>query len=161
MIKFNIFPNEILVLESELKAEELKKILLENTFKGSLSTSNITKKKFIGKVNENDFKIISSKSPKSVFCVFNGVITEENSTRIKINLKLHTGFRILFSVGTIVLASLLLVSPIELSEKLGQIFMFLILIIIGRFFFINILFNNIAENGINDLKSVLKMNEVE
>jgi hypothetical protein len=161
MSKFNIFPNRNIRFKSSFKTDEIEKILLENTFIGSRSTSHTTTKKFIGEVGQNGFEIISSDSPKHVLCVLSSKFTDGNSTQIEVDVKLHKAFRILFTIGTLVLGSLIFIFPPLLYEKLSQLLTFVIGITIIRFVFINFFFNRIAEDGINDLKNILKIQEVE
>ncbi|ELM3645226.1 hypothetical protein RYR26_002501 [Flavobacterium psychrophilum] len=156
-----IFPNEISKFNSELKVEEIHKILEEDHYNGSLtSTSYITNKTFIGNVEKNYFELILSSPKTAMFCVFEGEITQKEFAEITLTKKFHNGFKWLFIFGYFALYIPILIFPNELSAKLQQILMYNVQILVIRYFVIKLLFRKSEQNGIEVLKNKLKLNEI-
>lgn len=112
------------------------------------------KENFIGQVNENSFKIISSIVGFGALCVFIGKLNEKN---IEINVRFHKAFKILFSIllsypiiGFIVIA---------LTEGIESAFSFLPILIFAllgiRFIFMELSFRVISKIGMNKLTKTI------
>ena len=77
--------------ESSVALSELEK----NTMITDSLVSEWTKKTFIGQVNSNGFKIISSKPGRGAFCVLEGKIESYNGT---LEIRIHKAFRVMLSL---------------------------------------------------------------
>jgi hypothetical protein len=58
-MNFNLFPNETSLFESGFTTDQVVKLLKENSFEGSISsTAHSTDKRFIGTLSNHRFRII-------------------------------------------------------------------------------------------------------
>ncbi|WP_313100766.1 hypothetical protein [Epilithonimonas sp.] len=116
--------------------------------------SKVTEKSFIGKVKNNNFRIISSNIGKGAFCILTGFIKEEKG---EVLVEINKPFKILLII--------LMISPfisffIQLFSKITEFNPIFILVCIGqvliiRFFFIGIFFKIQSKKSINKLSDVL------
>ncbi|MES2453961.1 MAG: hypothetical protein V4594_00395 [Bacteroidota bacterium] len=85
----------------------------------------ITKKKLIGKFQENAFTVIGS-SPIEIACVLNGSFEFINHQQTTVNIKtqLHKGFRILFIVWLVFIAAAVII-PSLLAKSMFSPLLFL------------------------------------
>lgn len=160
-MKYNIFPNETSKFKSEFELEEIKEILKENTFNGSLSsTAHTTEKMFIGSIEEDKFKIISSSNSTSMFCVFEGQFNKNENVKISITKKFNPVFRNLFIFWAIAMISILIILPGDQNNRFTQGLMLLIFIPMVRYLIITFIYRNSEEEGIEKLTNILKLTEV-
>ena len=91
----NIFP--IKNYEIELLNDSSKALseLENNTLITDSLSSEWTKKAFIGQVNENGFKIISSEPGRGAFCVLNGKLESKKGL---VEITINKAFRIMLSM---------------------------------------------------------------
>ena len=142
--------------ESKIALIDLKK---ETEITDSLVTV-ITKKKFIGQVDNSNFKLITSIIGKGAFCVFNGKIKGNRGT---LNVEIHKAFRILISIWLLlptfgILASIV---TIGFAKSIGLIAMIIIVLLILRFVIIELFFNSVTKNGIEKLKNTIGIIEIK
>jgi hypothetical protein len=96
------FSKDSYIFKSELSFDRAKEQISDRTLRRTFLGMEMTQKDFIGKINENRFKLISSSwLPFGAVCVVNGEIDERDSTLVCLTTKLHLAFRILFSVWAI------------------------------------------------------------
>ena len=95
----NILPTSNIKLETELKLNEIIKLINDNTELSESLGMKITNKLFIGKTSEKGFKIISSKFPTGVFSVLEGNVNEKNNkSEIEINVTIQKAFVVILSL---------------------------------------------------------------
>ena len=70
--RMNIFPTNNYEFELTKERTDALSELEKNTLITDSLVSEWTKKAFIGQVNDNGFKIISSKPGRGAFCILNG-----------------------------------------------------------------------------------------
>lgn len=122
--------------------------------------SQRTEKSFLGKIDGNSFKIISSEIGRGAFCVMSGKI-ENNEGRVQ--LEINKPFRILLSI--------LLLFPIVgigLSVILGKEDLSILLplvavlqILMIRFLFIEIAYRTLSKRSLNKLRDVLDIDWIK
>lgn len=90
-----IFPNKELSFTLSQTPEKSISLLKSRTLLKNSLVSVKTDKTFIGSIDNNTFKLISSKIGTGAFCVLEGSITHEE---VKIEIEIHLVFRILLSI---------------------------------------------------------------
>ena len=139
LYEFHFFPVNTSRYHSEFDAVKISQILKENTLKGSLSsTANHTNKTFIGTIERERFKIISSSNRTSMFCVFEGKILSENNQMI----------------------SLLIFLPGK-SNKIVTTLMFICFVLLLRHLLITFIFKKSEAEGNKKLIQLLKMTAIQ
>ena len=88
----NIFPTKNYEFELLFDRSEALSELEKNTMITNSLVSEWTKKEFIGQVNKNGFRIISSKRGRGAFCVLNGNLESKNGT---LKIEIHKAFRVI------------------------------------------------------------------
>ena len=159
-MNFNIFPKETSSYISEFDSVKLIETLKENTLNGSLSsTAYVTNKKFIGSVEKDNFKIISSSNRASMFCVFEGKLIN-GSNQISLVKKFHSTFRNLFIFWFLAMLSILIFLPGK-SNQIGTIIMFISFVFLLRYLLIKLLYGKSEEEGMEKLINTLKLTEIK
>ena len=90
-----LFPNKNIVVELRNDRATTLNELRRNTKLTDTLISDYTDKGFIGKVDDSEFKIISSGIGHGAVCVFIGELQDSLGT---IEIKLHNAFKVLFSI---------------------------------------------------------------
>lgn len=158
----SLFPNETSIFQSELTSQQIVQLLKENTFEGTLSsTAHKTTKMFIGEFDKHRFKIITSQPKTAMFCVFEGKIEESITTKISITGRFHTSFKWLYFLWVIGLLTVIFISAKTLEQAISQSIPFLLVALGIRYFIIKRLFRTAEENGINQLKNLIKLKETD
>jgi len=135
------------------QSETLERLKRRTEISESL-ISKSTDKSFIGKVNNNSFKIISADIGKGSFCTLEGIIKEEHGeVFVKINKPFKVLFSILMQLPFIALFIQLfsnpkVFNPITILVCLGQV-------LVIRFFFIGLFYKLLSKKSINKLADVL------
>lgn len=159
-MNYTIFPKETTSYKSEFDLVKLIETLKENTLNGSLSSTTYqTQKKFIGSVEKDNFKIISSSYRTSMFCVFEGKLINQ-SNQILLVKKFHPSFRNLFFIWFLAMLSILIFLPGK-SNQIGTIIMFLSFVLLIRYLLITLLFRKSEEEGMEKLINTLKLTEIK
>ena len=150
----NIFP--IKYYEIELLTDSSKALaeLEKNTMITDSLDSEWTKKAFIGQVNKNGFKIISSEPGRGAFCVLSGKLeSKKGSVEITINKAFRIMLSIIFLFPMVGFIISFFIKEIEVSISL--IIPTLMSIIVFRFILTEIAFRIISKNGLNKLTSII------
>ena len=159
-MNFTFFPVNTSRYQSEFDAVKINQILEENTLKGSLSsTAHHTNKTFIGTIERERFKIISSSNRTSMFCVFEGKILSENNQIVMIT-RLHPTFKNLFLFWFLAMISLLIFLPGK-SNKIVTILMFICFVLFLRHLLITFIFKKSEAEGNKKLIQLLKMTAIQ
>ena len=149
-----IFPTKALKFKLiDDQAETLDR-LNRRTEKSKNLTSAHTDKSFRGIINGNEFKIISSVIGKGAFCVMTGEI---ESDRGNVKVEIHKAFRVLLSVFLLFPIFGLIAMIVNGTEEFSPIFILVMIgqILIIRYAFIGLLFNNTSKQSLNRLRDVL------
>jgi len=158
-MNYNIFPQETSNYKSEFDFTELIEKVKENTLIGSLSsTAYNTNKKFIGSVEKESFKIISSSNRTSMFCIFEGKLINE-CNQILLVKKFHPTFRNLFFFWAVAILSVIIFLPGK-SNQVVTIIMFLSFVLLLRYLLITLIFRKSEEEGMEKLINTLKLTEI-
>lgn len=138
--------------------ESFERLKRRTLISDSLS-SKITDKSFLGIINNNSFRLISSEIGRGAFCVLNGEIIDKNGT---IKIEINKPFQILLSV-ILCLPIVVLIS--QLFSQDSHLFLLLVValgqILIIRFMFIEIAFKKLSKNSLNRLSDVLDIESLE
>ena len=138
--------------------ESFERLKRRTLISDSLS-SKITDKSFLGIINNNSFRLISSEIGRGAFCVLNGEIIDKNGT---IKIEINKPFQILLSV-ILCLPIVVLIS--QLFSQDSHLFLLLVValgqILIIRFMFIEIDFKKLSKNSLNRLSDVLDIESLE
>ncbi|MBA4154206.1 hypothetical protein [Flavobacterium sp.] len=147
---FKLFGDEKEALDRLKRRTEISQIL----------SSQSTDKSFLGMIEGNTFKLISTEIGKGAFCVISGSI-KNNEGHVK--LEINKPFRILLSI-----ILLFPIVGIGLSVILGKEdfsiilpFVAILQILMIRFFFIEIGFRTLSKHSLNKLRDVLDMDYIK
>lgn len=160
----NILPTSNIKLETELKLNEIIKLINDNTELSESLGMKMTNKQFIGKTSENGFKIISSKFPTGVFSVLEGNINKKNNkSEIEINVTIQKAFVVLFSLWLLLPIFGIVNSAIKVGilKTIPLVLVLLVMLYLLKVFVIAKLFKKTTEYGIENLKQILNANETE
>ena len=154
-----IFPTNTYEFELTKESSYALSELEENTLITKSIVSEWTDKKFIGQVNENGFKIISSKSGRGAFCILEGNLKSKKGI---LKIRIHKAFKILLSF---IYFFPIIGFTIALFTKEKEIIISLILptvmcIIVFRFIITELAFRIISKNGLKKLKEIIGINQL-
>ena len=90
-----LFPSKHFTVELREDRVATLNELKRNTKLTDNLISSYTDKKFIGKVNDNGFKIISSEIGRGAVCVFTGELQDSQG---KLEIRIHNAFKVMFSI---------------------------------------------------------------
>lgn len=119
-----------------------------------LLASSPTEKSFRGKINGNQFRIISSEIPKGPLCVLDGEILEEQG---RVKVEVNSAFKIIFGI---VLCFPVIATLIEIFSENGE-FSFALIpitllgILVIRFVILGYLFKIESRKSLSRLRDVL------
>lgn len=156
----NIFP--IKNYEIELSNDSSKALyeLKKNTMITDSLISEWTEKAFIGQVNENVFKIISSKPGRGAFCVLNGKLeAKKGSVEITINKAFRVMLSILFLFPIVGLIISFFIKEFKVSFSL--IIPSLMSFVVFRFIFTEIAFRIISKSGLKKLTEIIGITKLK
>ena len=160
----NILPTSNIKLETELKLNEIIKLINDNTELSESLGMKITNKLFIGKTSEKGFKIISSKFPTGVFSVLEGNVNEKNNkSEIEINVTIQKAFVVLFCLWLLLPIFGIVNSALKIGllKTIPLILVLLTMLYLLKNFVIAKLFRKTTESGMENLKQLLNANEME
>ncbi|AWH73875.1 hypothetical protein DCS32_06815 [Dokdonia sp. Dokd-P16] len=134
--------------------------LIRRTKKSDWLISTSTEKSFIGEINGNKFRLISSKIGRGAFCKLTG---EVNTTSGFVDVEIHKAFKILLSLlyllPVIGITTFLMKDEKEFSTLMAVSFISQILII--RFIAIPLTFHRNLKDSLNRLRDVLDIEWTE
>jgi len=150
----SIFPSTIYEFKLINGQTETLERLNRRTEESESLISKVTEKSFIGKVKNNNFRIISSNIGKGAFCTLTGFIKEEKG---EVLVEINKPFKILL---TILMLFPFVAFFIQLFSKTAEFNPIFIIVCIGqvliiRFFFIGIFFKIQSKQSISKLSDVL------
>lgn len=153
----NFFPTKkytfSLIDTDDKSIERLKR----RTYNSDSLISKTTDKSFIGIINVNDFKVISSERGIGTFCVLDGEIKNQKG---EIDIYINKPFKYLFSI--ILLFPLIALIGISVTEGISLSILFLCLLQFAfiRFAFIGLFFYILSKRSVNKLADVLDTNAI-
>jgi len=149
-----IFPTKELAFKLNGKQSETLNRLERRTEKSEELKSKFTDKSFIGKINGNDFKIISSAYGKGALSVMSGKIDSEKG---HVDVKIHKIFKIIFSFFIIIPLIGFIVMILSKTEEFSPIMILVLIgqILIVRYIFIGYAFKRFSKESLNRLRDVL------
>ncbi|WP_207534695.1 hypothetical protein [Desertivirga arenae] len=150
MIEF--FPSKIYSIKLEKDSGTSLMRLKENTLKKDHLSTELTEKRFIGRVGESDFKIISSVVGKGAFCVLQGNIDASTGSGT-VSIAIHKAFRTLISKWCLLPFSIVVFCLFK--GNWSSAFSLLAFVLIIRFIIIEILFKTLSRNSLDELVKVL------
>lgn len=116
--------------------------------------SKRTEKSFIGLINGNEFRLISSETGKGALCVLNGKIKNQEGTAV---VEINTPFKVIFSIFMLLPIIGLLFQIVNKTENFSFIFIIVCIlqIVLIRYFFIELFFRIFSKQSVNKLSDVL------
>ncbi|MFT5890791.1 MAG: hypothetical protein ACI9Y7_000889 [Dokdonia sp.] len=117
-------------------------------------TSRYTDKSFLGIINGNHFKLISSKIGKGAFCVMTGeIIDGKGNVKVEVNKV----FKILLSIVLCFPVIAIIITFLTGTEEFSPIFIIVVIgqILIIRYAFIGLTFKFLSNASLNRLRDVL------
>ena len=155
-----IFPSNNYEFELTKESSNALSELEKNTLITDSLVSEWTKKAFIGQVNDNGFKIISSKPGRGAFCILNGKLEAKKGT---LEIRVHKAFRIMLSL---IYLFPIIGFTIAILTKENEIIMSLIVptlmaIIVFRFIFTELAFRIISKNGMKKLTEIIGITKLK
>lgn len=155
-----IFPTNNYEFELINESSDALSELEKNTLITDSLVSEWTKKAFIGQVNKNGFKVISSKSGRGAFCVLEGKLESKKGT---LEIRIHKVFRIMLSL---IYLFPIIGFTIALFTKEKEIIISLIVptimaIIVFRFIFTELAFRIISRNGLRKLTEIIGIRKMK
>src|SRR5690606_2208846 len=160
-----IFPTNKYEFEMTKESSDALSELEKNTMITDSLVSEWTKKTFIGQVNDNGFKIISSKPGRGAFCVLNGKLESKHGT---LEITIHKAFRVMLSLIFLfpIIGFLIAIFTQEKEIIVSLIIPTLMSLVVFRFIFTELAFRIISSYGLKKLTEIigitkLKKNEVQ
>ena len=143
--------------KSPLTPDAIVDRLNDRTLKSKYLVMAFTNKDFIGRVEQNTFKILSSSFPLpyGATCIISGTIT--TTSHISLTTSLHKAFRVLFIVWIIAIATIFFV--LQLPD-LNDLLVFAIGMSIGSLLFrlyLHVMYVMARNKGLEKLKEVLQI----
>lgn len=138
--------------------ETLERLNRRTEFSDNLISIN-TSKSFIGKINKNNFRIISSQVGFGAFCVLNGFIKDKNG---EVSIEIHKvfrGFICLFLCFPII--GLIIQSVFKREFSLIFVLVALGQLILIRYFFIEFTYRRLSKSSLNRLADVLDFEDLK
>ena len=122
--------------------------------------SKMTDKSFIGTINNNKFRIISSEIGKGSFCVLNGEITNKHGI---VNVEINKPFQILLCILLCLPAVGLIAQFLTQEANLFLLFtaVAIMQILMIRFIFIELAFRRLSKTSLNRLSDVLDIESLQ
>ncbi len=150
----NIFPSETYEFKLIDEQSETLQRLKRRTEDSDNLISKITDKTFIGKIDNNKFRIISSNIGKGAFITMIGLISYEKG---EVKLEVNKPFRILIYILMIFPFIALLIQLFDTSQEFNPIFILvcIVQVLVIRFLFVSIYFRAMSKNSLNRLADVL------
>lgn len=154
-----IFPTKELRFKLlDTKAETIERLKRRTEFSEKMR-SKLTEKSFIGTLEKNQFKIISSEIGKGAFCVMSGKIDTENSY---VNVEINKIFRFVLSVFfTLPVLGIILEYTKHGSNLFILISVAVLQIVLIRYFVIGLVFSRMSKQSLNKLRDVLDIEFIE
>ena|SRR5690554_1175325 len=155
-----IFPTNNYEFELTKESTDALSELAKNTLITDSLVSEWTKKAFIGQVNNNSFKIISSKPGRGAFCILNGKLESKRGT---LEIRIHKAFRIMLSL---IYLFPIIGFTIALFTKEKEVIITLILptlmaLVVFRFVFTELAFRIISRNGLKKLTEIIGITKLK
>jgi len=134
--------------------------LEKNTMITDSLSSEWTKKAFIGQVNENGFKIISSEPGRGAFCVLKGKLESKKGL---IEITINKAFRIMLSIIFLfpIIGFIISFFIKETEVSISLIIPTLMSIVVFRFVLTEIAFRIIAQKGLKKLTEIIGITKLE
>ncbi|WP_312762314.1 hypothetical protein [Epilithonimonas sp.] len=150
----NIFPSTIYEFKLINGQTETLERLNRRTEESESLMSKVTEKSFIGKVKNNNFRIISSNIGKGAFCTLTGFIKEEKG---EVLVEINKPFKILLTILMLFPFIAFFIQSFSKSTEFNPIFILICIgqILIIRFFFIGLFFKILSKQSLNRLSDVL------
>lgn len=150
----NIFPSETYEFKLIDEQSETLQRLKRRTEDSDNLISKITDKTFIGKIDNNKFRIISSNIGKGAFITMIGFISYEKG---EVKLEVNKPFRILIYILMIFPFIALLIQLFDTSQEFNPIFILvcIVQVLVIRFLFVSIYFRAMSKSSLNRLADVL------
>jgi hypothetical protein len=155
-----LFPTNNYQFELKKDSSDALLELEKNTLITESLVSEWTKKVFIGQVNKNSFKIISSKPGRGAFCVLVGQLDSKRGT---LEIRIHKTFQIMLSL--IYLFPIIGFTIALFTEKKEVIISLIIptimAIITFRFIMTELAFRIISKNGLKKLTKIIGITQLK
>ncbi|WP_299326579.1 hypothetical protein [uncultured Maribacter sp.] len=149
-----LFPSKYFTVELREDRVATLNELKRNTKLTDNLISSYTDKKFIGKVNDGGFKIISSEIGRGAVCVFTGELQDSLG---ELEIRIHNAFKVMFSI--LLSYPLIGFGLITYNQGFEKAIKLLPILIIGllfiRFVFIELSFRFISKTGLNKLTKTI------
>ena len=155
-----IFPANNYEFELTKESTDALSELEKNTLITDSLVSEWTKKAFIGQVNDNGFKIISSKPGRGAFCILNGKLESKKGT---LEIRVHKAFRIMLSFIYLfpIIGFTIALFTKEKEIIISLIFPTLMALVVFRFIFTELAFRIISRNGLKKLTEIIGINKLK
>ena len=151
-----LFPSKYLTVELREDRVATLNELKRNTKLTDNLISSYTDKKFIGKVNESGFKIISSEIGRGAVCVFTGELQDSVG---ELEIRIHNAFKVMFSI--LLSYPLIGFGLITYNQGFEEGIIFLpvhiTVLLFIRFVFIELSFRFISKTGLNKLTKTIEI----
>ncbi|WP_299822459.1 hypothetical protein [uncultured Pontibacter sp.] len=154
----NLFPSRVYKVELPDGYTIAFNHLKQNTKHTDLLVLESTDRAFIGMVNENSFKVISS-AKYGAFCVLSGDFQEKVGS---IKIRIHITYKILSSILVLlpILSIVLTLSQREVENPIGLILPALLGIVFVRFVIIELNFRIISKKVLKKLIEIIRISHI-
>ncbi len=155
----NLFPARIYTIELNEDSSIALNHLKQNTKLTDSLVSERTDKAFIGQVQENKFKVISS-AMGGAFCVICGNFRGKEGL---IKLRVHITYKILTTILMLlpIISMALSLLRKDLNNSLGLVFPVLLGILFVRFVILEINFRIISKKAFTRLTETIRISEIK
>lgn len=155
----NLFPTRVYTIELIEDSSIALNQIRQNTKLVDSFVSEITDKAFIGQVQENTFKVISSAKGYGAFCIITGEFQGKEGL---IKLKVHHVFKILSSILMLlpILGIILTLFQREVENPIGLLFPAILGIVFVRFVILELNFRIISKKALDRLTETIRISEI-
>ncbi|MCB0473069.1 MAG: hypothetical protein KDC56_08420 [Flavobacteriaceae bacterium] len=149
-----IFPTSSYQFELKKESSVALSELEKNTLITKSLVSEWTKKAFIGQVNNDEFRIISSKSGRGAFCILEGKFKSKKGI---LEIRIHKTFRIMLSLLYLypIIGFTIALFTAEKDEIILLIVPTIMAIIVFRFIFTELAFRIVSREGLKKLTETI------
>lgn len=158
-----IFPSKLYQFELIDNSPDIWNNLVEETKISQSLITVKTDKKFIGKVRNGHFRIISSVIGKGAFSVIEGNINSQGDKIGNLKFEINMPFKILISIWLILPFSIFAFSLFSKGflETIVTLIIILLFLFGLKYLVLNVFFNYVNKIGLTELIKVLNISELK
>jgi hypothetical protein len=154
----DFFPSKYYTIEITNDPKKALDRLKENTLNRARLVSERTDKRFIGKVDDTEYRVISSVIGKGAFCVLQGHI-DPNTGSGTLSIEIHKAFKVLVSIWSFLPIGAAIYCLV--NGRFADAFLPLVFLLFVWLIGIKLLFNFLYPRSLEELVEVLDISDYQ